>query len=234
VSQTYTLLVLSNDYLTVTLLPELGGRVYELIFKPTGHNELYRNPVLKPTRWGPPEQGWWLAAGGLEWPGDRVTVHSTGDRDLPPAGELMGWPTHNGRDYSRLGNWNRWLGFFEAPRAHGPFAGVYDTAADEGVLRVYPASIARGSKGFGFGWRDPLPSSLWTDDGSAYVEVHGGLAPTFWDFAALPPGHVVSWTELWYPLAGLGAVTVVRLLDAGVFLRSIQPTRSSSPCTPLG
>ena len=67
VSKTYTQLVLSNDYLTVTMLPELGGRVYEMIFKPTGHNELYRNPVLKPTPWGPLEQGWWLAAGGIEW-----------------------------------------------------------------------------------------------------------------------------------------------------------------------
>lgn len=63
----YTRLVLENDYLRLSILPELGGRVYELIFKPTGHNEFYRNPVIKPTPWGPPEQGGWLAAGGLEW-----------------------------------------------------------------------------------------------------------------------------------------------------------------------
>jgi uncharacterized repeat protein (TIGR01451 family) len=301
VSRTYRLLVLGNDYLTATVLPELGGRVYELIFKPTGHSELYRNPVLKPTQWGPSEQGWWLAAGGLEWgfpthehgyewgvpwhyqvtrssagvtvtlrdsdavnrptvsvavhlpadqavlfvrpqirnasaaavnvkywtaamlapgaantpspdlhfllPGEQVVVHSTGDADLPQPGELMGWPVHGGRDYSRLGNWSRWLGFFEAPRAHGPFAGVYDTAADEGVLRVFPATVARGSKGFAVGWMDPLPSSWWTDDGSGYVEVHGGLAPTFWDAVTLSPGQVISWTEFWYPLAGLGGVS---------------------------
>ncbi len=301
VLQTYTSLVLSNDYLTVTLLPELGGRVYEMIFKPTGHNELYRNPVLKPAPWGPVEQGWWLAAGGIEWgfptdehgyewgvpwhyqvisstagvtvalrdseaitrptlsvavflpadqavlfvrpeianptadpvgvkywtnamlapgatnapsadlrflfPGDQVVVHSTGDDTLPTDGELMDWPVHNGRDYARLGNWNQWLGFFEAPQAHGPYAGVYDAVADEGVLRVYPAELARGSKGFGLGWADPLPASLWTDDGSSYVEVHGGLAPTFWDTTTLLPGEVVSWTEAWYPLAGVGGVT---------------------------
>ncbi len=63
----YELLVLENDYLLVTLLPQLGGRVYRMIYKPTGHNELYQNPVIKPTHWGPPQQGWWLAAGGLEW-----------------------------------------------------------------------------------------------------------------------------------------------------------------------
>jgi uncharacterized repeat protein (TIGR01451 family) len=301
VSQTYTLLVLSNDYLTATLLPELGGRVYELIFEPTGHNELYRNPVLKPAPFGPPEQGWWLAVGGIEWgfptdehgyrwgvpwryrvirgvsgvtvtlcdsdaithptisvavhlpndratlvirpqivnsttgevgvkywtnamlapgaantplaslrllfSGDKVLVHSAGDENLPPEGELMDWPVYNGRDYSLLGNWERWLGFFETPQAHGPFAGVYDASADEGMLRVYPANVAQGSKGFAFGWNDPLPSNLWTDDGSAYVEVHGGLMPTFWDTATLSPGQVVSWTEVWYPLAGIGGVS---------------------------
>ena len=67
VDQTYTRLTLENDWLRVSVLPQLGGRVYELIDKATGNNELYRNPVIKPTNWGPPEQGWWLAAGGLEW-----------------------------------------------------------------------------------------------------------------------------------------------------------------------
>jgi uncharacterized repeat protein (TIGR01451 family) len=325
VSQTYELLVLSNDYLSVTLLPELGGRVYELVFKPSGHNELYRNPVLKPAPFGSPEQGWWMAVGGLEWgfptdehgyrwgvpwsyrvftstagvtvtlsdsdavthptvsvavhlPRDRaalviqpqlrnptdyefgvkywtnamlapgaanapsaslrwlfagrqVTVHSAGDADLPPEGQLMDWPLHNGRDYSLLGNWNRWLGFFEAPQAHGPFAGVYDAAADEGVLRVYPANVAQGSKGFAFGWQDPLPSSLWTDDGSAYVELHGGLEPTFWDTATLAPGQVLSWTEVWYPLAGIGGVSAANA-EAALRLERVGSTLALGLYTP--
>ncbi|HID62419.1 MAG TPA: DUF5107 domain-containing protein, partial [Anaerolineae bacterium] len=65
--RTFTALVMENEYLRLTVLPELGGRIYQCIFKPTGHNQFYQNPVLKPTRWGPPEQGWWLAAGGMEW-----------------------------------------------------------------------------------------------------------------------------------------------------------------------
>ncbi|HEY4722786.1 MAG TPA: DUF5107 domain-containing protein, partial [Anaerolineae bacterium] len=65
--KSYTRLTLENDWLQVSVLPELGGRVYEFIDKPTGNNELYRNPVIKPTNWGPQEQGWWLAAGGIEW-----------------------------------------------------------------------------------------------------------------------------------------------------------------------
>jgi len=69
VTQDYQLLVLENDYLRVTILPELGGRVYQLIYKATGNNELYQNPVIKPTHWGPlkGEENWWLAVGGIEW-----------------------------------------------------------------------------------------------------------------------------------------------------------------------
>ncbi|HYP21151.1 MAG TPA: DUF5107 domain-containing protein, partial [Chloroflexia bacterium] len=63
--RTYRLLVLENRYIKLTVLPQLGGRLYEAIYKPTGHNELYRNPVIKPSRFG--ERGWWLASGGMEW-----------------------------------------------------------------------------------------------------------------------------------------------------------------------
>lgn len=306
VSQDYVLLVMENDYVRVTLLPELGGRVYQMIFKPTGHNELYQNPVIKPTHWGPPNQEWWLAVGGIEWglpvdehgyewgepwswsvasstagvtvtvqdtlardrlratidlflPSDRallvvsprlenptaqaldfkywtnamlapgsantvsadlrlvfaapeMSVHSTGDTrrfpcaDPTPAGPTctFSWPVHNGRDYSRLGNWREWLGFFEYPQAASDFMGAYDTSVDEGVARVFPPDVARGTKGFGFGWSDPIDPAAWTDDGSTYFELHGGVAPTFWDEATLDAGAALTWSEYWYPVAGIG------------------------------
>ncbi len=330
----YTLLVLENDFLRVTLLPELGGRVYQMIFKPTGHNELYQNPVLKPTHWGPPEQGWWLAAGGIEWglpvdehgyewgvpwswsaitstagvtvtlrdtnatnrlraqidvflpadqavleisprlenptdatlsykywsnamlaPGaantvgpnlrfvfhaDQMAVHSTGDCRLPgcwptvPTGPAyrFNWPIHNGVDFSRLGNWRQWLGFFEYPQAAADWIGVYDTSADEGVVRLFPPEVARGAKGFAFGWSDPIDWHNWTDDGSAYVELHGGVAPTFWDTASLGPGQALRWTERWYPVSGRGVLSAataeaaIGLSESGGELRvAVQPTR---------
>jgi len=331
VSREYTLLVLENDHLRVTLLPELGGRIYQMIFKPTGHNELYQNPVIKPTHWGPPEQGWWLAAGGIEWclpveehgyewgepwswsvvtstagvtvtlhdtdatdrlratvdiflpadraylavtphlenptdddipykywtnamlaPGgantvgadlhfivnaDQVTVHSSGDF---AAGEVLDWPVHDGHDYSRLGNWDHWLGFFERPQAAADFAGVYDTGVNEGVARVFPSDIARGSKGFGFGWEHPIGWEEWTDDGSTYVELHGGIAPTFWDTAVLSAGETLVWTETWYPVASIGTLSAatreaalgVRLSDGrfhiGVHSTAARPAGTST------
>jgi hypothetical protein len=298
---TYRTLEMENEYLKLTFLPDLGGRLYEVVFKPTGHRETYRNPVLKPTHWGPLEQGWWLAAGGIEWclpveehgyewgvpwlaqvarddagatvllrdttaedrvraeiavrleagkgyftirprlenptsapldvkywtnamlaPGGRnapsaglrfvlpdavtaVTVHSRGDEFLPGYDERLPWPVYEGVDLSLLGNWNRWLGFFEDP-AVGPFVAVYDGDYDEGMVRVFPADRVRGVKGFAFGWQDPIPADAWTDDGSSYVEIHGGPAPTFDDSVTLPAGGHLQWTEAWYPVVGLGGL----------------------------
>lgn len=319
---TYRLLVLENRYLRLGILPDLGGRIYECTFKPTGNNEFYNNPVIKPTRWGPPSPpypegaNWWLAAGGLEWgfpveehgyewgtswgfdhvtqanggvmvtlftrsgpqkpyavvdiilppdvayfvirphiinptggpfrfkwwhnamfapgaanrpgpdlrfifPASEVTVHSTGDPSLPGAGQPMPWPVVGGRDLSRLGNWAQWLGAFQRPAAQGNYVGVYDPAADEGMVRIYPSAIARGAKLFAMGWRAAIGSDNWTDDGSGYVELHGGLAPTFDDWYELGPGGEVDWSEVWYPAAGIGGVTAANdhgalaLLPAG-------------------
>ncbi|MGQ9626846.1 MAG: DUF5107 domain-containing protein [Anaerolineae bacterium] len=300
VPRTFTAIFMENEYLRLVILPELGGRIYECTFKPTGNNEFYRNPVLKPTHWGPPEQGWWLAAGGMEWglpveehgyesalpweyrteeaaegikaivqdtaandrlrarveillphdrayfivhprienptgaalnykfwlnamlapgaankvsdqlqfifPVNQITVHSRDDRwNLPGPGGAVDWPLYKGQDLSFLGNWPYYLGFFERPSAQRGFMGVYDHRAGEGMVRVYPHEIARGAKGFAFGYgAGALPPTLWTDDDSSYVELHGGVAPTFDDYAALGPGEALSWSEYWYPVAQIG------------------------------
>jgi len=301
----HRLIVLENRYLRLGILPDLGGRIYEATFKPTGNNEFYSNPVVKPTNWGPANPAganWWLGTGGLGWdfpveehgyefgrpwgfdhvtlpnggvmltlftrhgpqlpyavvdvilppdaayfvvqpritnpwgapfkfkwwdsamlapgaansaskdlqfifPVSEVTVHSTGDPTLPTAGEPMTWPIYNGRDFSQLRNWSEYLGVFQRPAATGNFVGVYDAAADEGVLRIYPHDVARGAKLFSPGWSDPLDSKLWTDDGSGYVELHGGVMPRFNDWYELEPGGEITWSEIWYPVAGIGAVT---------------------------
>ncbi len=307
VTQDYQLLVLENDYLRVTILPELGGRVYQLIYKATGNNELYQNPVIKPTHWGPlkGEENWWLAAGGIEWclpveehgyewgepwawsavtstagitvtvrdtqatnrlratidlflPADRgylavsphlenptatslqfkywtnamlapgaanavsanlrfifnantMSLHASGDMARfscaqPFTGPtcLFSWPVYNGRDNSHLGNWGDYLGFFEYPRAAADFVGVYDAAANEGVARVFPSNVTRGVKGYGLGWTHPIPPESYTEDSSTFVELHGGVAPTFWDTAVLTAGTTLAWTEYWYPVGDIG------------------------------
>jgi Domain of unknown function (DUF5107) len=48
VDRTFKTYVLENEYLKVTLLPEFGGRILSMIYKPTGHEELYRDEVGVP------------------------------------------------------------------------------------------------------------------------------------------------------------------------------------------
>lgn len=299
--RTYRTLTLENQYLRLIILPELGGRLWRVVHKPSGDDLFYHNAVVMPSPWGPTDMGGWLALGGLEWdlpvaehgyawgipwqitalendgrratvtlslprngqvleadveislrdgeaafgiaptirnasdapvhfafwtnaalapgkanrpsadtrfaiPGASVTVHSTDDPRLPAPGQALAWPWDMGRDLSRLGNWQGYLGFFERPAAHGPFVGVYDEAQDAGVVRVFPANIARGSKVFGLGYRTPLDHAYYTADGSAYVELHGGLAPTFDDQVTLAAHDSVHWEEQWYPVTGIGSL----------------------------
>ncbi len=133
-------------------------------------------------------------------PDDAVTVHSTGDGNLPGPGGQMAWPVHNGRDLSRYSEWHQYLGVFANPAQVG-FVGAYDLESDQGVVRVFPHTTATGVKLFCMG---DLPSSLWTDDGSRYFELWGGLTPTFRAYWTLQPGASVAWTERWYPVSSIG------------------------------
>jgi hypothetical protein len=285
--RSFKAVVLENDLLQLTFLPELGGRLYRAIYKPSGRDLFYRNPVLKPTRWGPAMQGWWLGAGGIEWalpvnehglewglpweytttrtasassitlwdssandrlraritvtvadgaarfsitarlenptpterryqfwinamisgpdnqvpptlvflfPTDTAIVHSTDDPALPPPKGTFSWPLVQGRDLTRYADWRGYLGIFASNP--GGRQGAYDPAGHLGLLRTYPADIARGAKLFvGKG----LPPSLWTDDGSTYIELWGGANRTFFpeDDRNLAPGAAVEWTETW-------------------------------------
>jgi hypothetical protein len=48
VDRTFRAHVLENRYLKVTLVPEFGGRILSIVYKPTGHEQLYRTEVGVP------------------------------------------------------------------------------------------------------------------------------------------------------------------------------------------
>jgi hypothetical protein len=294
----YRTLVMRNEYLELTFLPDLGGRLYQCRYLPTGQTLFYNNRVVKPTHWGPLDQGWWLAVGGIEfalpveehgyltaepwipdvvrrddgsasvvmrvqeqsrqidaeieidlrpgeagfgirstlrnrsnaprpvqywinamlspgghgagstlrfyYPTSEVIVHSRGDVALPDIHERLPWPLYAGRDLSRYVNWRNWLGFF-APDLDAPYTAVYDEATRIGLVRTFPPDIARGAKLFAFG-RD-FDTSAYTDDGSQYVEMWGGLSASFWDDVTLSPQAAVGWQEKWYVLADCAGVS---------------------------
>ena len=306
--QAYQAIVLENGYVSVTILPELGGRVYRWVDKATGRQLLYENPVVKPTSWG--YRGWWLGAGGIEWvfpveehglnewrpwnhstgytvnglsvmvsnvedrtgmevgatisldtdhafftiqpwarnntveahqyqlwlnamltlggnhvsgqtqfviPSSQVTVHATGDGGLPGAGGIMNWPVYSGRDMSWYRNWRGHLGFF-VPAVYAGFVGLYDHSVDQGFIRAFAPGWPAGTKFFG---PAGLSHSLWTDDGSTYIELWSGATGSFWSYGTLRPGENVSWSERWYPVNGLGGFNyanesaALRLTDTG-------------------
>jgi galactose mutarotase-like enzyme len=44
-------LQLENDWLSISLLPEVGAKIYDLIWKPTGRNFLWHNPRISPQKY---------------------------------------------------------------------------------------------------------------------------------------------------------------------------------------
>ena len=67
VDRTFKTYVLENRYLKVTLLPEFGGRILSIIYKPTGHEELYRTEVGVPygIKAGNFYYDWLMVLGGI-------------------------------------------------------------------------------------------------------------------------------------------------------------------------
>jgi tetratricopeptide (TPR) repeat protein len=62
--RTYRTVILENQYLRLTFLPELGGKVHEVIDKTTSQPMFYVNSVIKPALIG--QCGAWTS-GGIEW-----------------------------------------------------------------------------------------------------------------------------------------------------------------------
>ena len=67
VGRTFRTYLLENRYLKVTLLPEFGGRILSIIYKPTGHEELYRTEVGVPygIKAGNFYYDWMMVYGGI-------------------------------------------------------------------------------------------------------------------------------------------------------------------------
>ena len=62
--KTYKAVYLENEYLRVSVLPELGGHIYEIFDKTTNRDVLYSNPVVKYAMVA--IRGAWVS-GGIEW-----------------------------------------------------------------------------------------------------------------------------------------------------------------------
>jgi tetratricopeptide (TPR) repeat protein len=62
--KTYTMLTLENEYVRLSLLPEIGGRLFGALDKTNHYNFFYQQHVIKPALIG--MLGAWIS-GGIEW-----------------------------------------------------------------------------------------------------------------------------------------------------------------------
>lgn len=90
--QAWQAVILENEYLSVTVLPQLGGRIQYATDKTTGYDFVYHNDVIKPALVG--LLGPWIS-GGIEfnWPQHhRPTTYMAVDfetEDLPDGGKAV-------------------------------------------------------------------------------------------------------------------------------------------------
>ncbi len=86
--RTWRTVVLENEYLRITFLPELGGKIHEVIDKTTGKPMFYVNNVIKPGLIG--QCGAWTS-GGVEWntgpQGHTVSAMQPVSVEILPEGE---------------------------------------------------------------------------------------------------------------------------------------------------
>ena len=86
VDRTYKALFLENEYLKVTCLPELGGRLHSVFDKTTNQEMFHPNRVIKPGMIA--MRGAWIS-GGVEWNtgphGHTVTIVSPVDAVIAAA-----------------------------------------------------------------------------------------------------------------------------------------------------
>ena len=65
VERSHAAVILESRYVRVTLLPEMG-RVYSMVYRPTGNETLWRNDIVRPGG-ADNATGWWLWIGGIEY-----------------------------------------------------------------------------------------------------------------------------------------------------------------------
>lgn len=128
-------LVLENAALRVTLLPELGGHVVELVDKEADRNLLWSNPRTLPRRApsGAHFDDWWSGGWDEIFPtGDRADLHG---EQLPYMGELWSapWTAQSGSVRERA--WIQATGL--ATMAPARFERTLELRGNEPVLRAH-------------------------------------------------------------------------------------------------
>lgn len=152
VSKAYDMITLSNEYIEVELLPELGGKIHGATQKSNGYEFIYKNTCIKPAMVG--LAGPWVS-GGVEfnWP-----QHHRPTTFMPTEATLQENPD---------GSKTCWMGEAE------PFHRMRGMVG----ITVYPGSSLVEAKAVVYNRTDaPLPFMWWNN---LAVRVHRDYKATF-------------------------------------------------------
>ncbi|MGO8791352.1 MAG: DUF5107 domain-containing protein [Terriglobia bacterium] len=119
--------------------------------------------------------------------------------------EIWSFPLHDSVDYSWYKNIRQPTSLF-GRQVHRNFFGAYYEKSDYGVVHVADFREVLGKKTWTWGVGDDglIWTGLLTDHDGAYNEIQSGRFETQLNSEFMPPRHVESFTEFWYPLQGLG------------------------------
>lgn len=81
-------IVLENEYLRVVVFPELGAKIYDIVYKPIGRNVLWHNPRISPRKipFGVPFDDVWSGGWDEIFPNDAPSV--VDGEKYPDMGEI--------------------------------------------------------------------------------------------------------------------------------------------------
>jgi len=119
-------------------------------------------------------------------------------------GEVWSYPMHDGADYSWYKNVRQPTSLF-GRQVHRTFFGAYYHQSNYGVVHAADFREVTGKKTWTWGTADDglIWTDLLTDHDGAYNEIQAGRYETQLNYEFMPPRHVETFTEYWYPVAGL-------------------------------
>src|SRR2546423_5313162 len=130
-------LVLENEHLRATLLPEAGGRMASLYHKTAGRELLHRNPVFQPANLA--LRNAWLS-GGVEWnPGGPPGHHYLTCSPIFAAGveDAEGYPIVRIYEWDRVGAYPWQIDFHLPPDSPFLYAHVRLTNPHDHEIPMY-------------------------------------------------------------------------------------------------
>jgi tetratricopeptide (TPR) repeat protein len=169
---------------------------------------------------------WFWANAAVPATEDMKFIYPMREANPHEKGMLWSYPVHEGVDYSQSKNVRQPTSLF-AYHVHRNFFGAYYAKSDCGVVHVADFREVPGKKVWTWGMAGDgaIWTDLLTDHDGPYNEIQAGRYETQLSYEFIPPRKAESFTEFWYPVAGLqgGFVEATPLLALNVnFLEARQ------------